>query len=235
MCQRRVRQAPTHARAYVQEFTGWHNDHHHSGLALFSPAEVFHGPVELVAAQRQCALDAAYAAHPERFPNGPPVVRRPPESVSIDPFPSQKTSSRSTPYAPHVCENQSHDPLPQSRTPHRIHDQAVSNALTRCDADGLRRLGTFFSAIGDVLNNKKRRESYAIYAMGLLGSAARKSAEPLAAAASGDPKTTLRLRLSLRAHVRTKRAPTADPIPRSRGRAINVSPREGGLSSASAV
>lgn len=56
------------------------------------------------------------------------------------------------------------------------------------DADGLRRLGTFFSSIGDVLNNKKRRESYAIYAMGLLGSAARKSAEPLAAAASGDPK-----------------------------------------------
>ena len=56
------------------------------------------------------------------------------------------------------------------------------------DAHGLRRLGTFFSSIGDVLNNKKRRESYAIYAMGLLGSAARKSAEPLAAAASGDPK-----------------------------------------------
>ena len=27
------------------------------------------------------------------------------------------------------------------------------------DADGLRRLGTFFSSIGDVLHNKKRRES----------------------------------------------------------------------------
>ena len=80
--------SPTHARAYVQEFTGWHNDDPHpSGLALFTPADVFHGSVELLAAQRQCALDAAYAAHPERFPNGPPVVRRPPVSVSINPLP----------------------------------------------------------------------------------------------------------------------------------------------------
>ena len=80
--------SPTHARAYVQEFTGWHNDDHHpSGLALFTPADVFHGSVEFLAAQRQCALDAAYAALPERFPNGPPVVRRPPASVSINPVP----------------------------------------------------------------------------------------------------------------------------------------------------
>ena len=41
---------------------------------------------EKVAAQRQVALDAAYAAHPERFPNGPPIVRRPPESVAINPL-----------------------------------------------------------------------------------------------------------------------------------------------------
>ena len=54
------------------------------------------------------------------------------------------------------------------------------------DAEGLGRLGKFFSSIGDVLNNKKRRESFAVYAMGLLGSAERKSTEPLAAAASGD-------------------------------------------------
>lgn len=79
--------SPTHARAYAQEFIGWHNqDHHHSGLALFTPAQVFEGTVELVAAQRQAALDQAYAAHPERFPNGPPFVRRPPNSVSINPL-----------------------------------------------------------------------------------------------------------------------------------------------------
>jgi transposase InsO family protein len=76
-----------HARAWCQEFFEWYNDHHqHSGLALFTPAEVFFGRVEDVAACRQTTLDAAYAAHPERFPNGPPLVRRPPASVAINPL-----------------------------------------------------------------------------------------------------------------------------------------------------
>jgi putative transposase len=79
--------ALAHARAWCQEFFGWYNDHHqHSGLALFTPAEVFYGRVEEVAARRQAALDDAYAEHPERFPNGPPVVRRPPVSVAINPL-----------------------------------------------------------------------------------------------------------------------------------------------------
>jgi putative transposase len=52
---------------------GWHNDeHHHSGLALFTPADVFFGRFMAVHAARQDALDAAHARHPERFPNGPP-------------------------------------------------------------------------------------------------------------------------------------------------------------------
>ncbi|WP_437642667.1 IS3 family transposase [Sorangium sp. So ce854] len=77
----------THARAWCQEFFGWYNDlHQHSGLALFTPADVFYGRVEDIAARRQVALDAAYAAHPERFPNGRPVVRRPPASVAINPL-----------------------------------------------------------------------------------------------------------------------------------------------------
>ncbi len=76
-----------HARAWCQEFFAWYNDvHHHSGLALFTPADVFYGRVDDVAARRQLALDAAHAAHPERFPNGPPVVRRPPSSVAINPL-----------------------------------------------------------------------------------------------------------------------------------------------------
>ncbi|XXU10953.1 IS3 family transposase [Sorangium sp. So ce854] len=76
-----------HARAWCQEFFTWYNDlHQHSGLALFTPADVFYGRVEDVAARRQVALDTAYAAHPERFPNGPPVVRRPPASVVINPL-----------------------------------------------------------------------------------------------------------------------------------------------------
>ena len=82
-------QSLKHAQGWCQEFFLWYNDHHqHSGLALFTPAEVFFGRVEEVATRRQVALDAAHAAHPERFPNGPPVVRRPPASVAINPLPA---------------------------------------------------------------------------------------------------------------------------------------------------
>ena len=67
-----------------------HNDHHHhSGLALFTPADVFHGRVAAVAAIRQATLDAAYLAHPERFPNAPPRVRLPPDAVFINPMNSE--------------------------------------------------------------------------------------------------------------------------------------------------
>ena len=75
------------ARAWLQSFFGWHNDeHHHSGLALFTPADVFHGRIETVRATRQAALDAAYAAHPERFPHGAPRVLLPPTEVCINPL-----------------------------------------------------------------------------------------------------------------------------------------------------
>lgn len=76
-----------HGRAYLQDFFAWHNDeHHHSGLALFTPAEVFYGRVPAVAATRQATLDAAYQAHPERFPHGAPCVRLPPDEVHINPI-----------------------------------------------------------------------------------------------------------------------------------------------------
>ena len=78
-----------HARGWLAPFFGWHNDeHHHSGLALFTPAEVFFGRVDQVRAVRQAALDSAYAAHPERFPNGPPRASLPPREVSINPITS---------------------------------------------------------------------------------------------------------------------------------------------------
>ncbi len=76
-----------HGRGYLQDFFGWHNEeHHHSGLALFTPSDVFHGRVEEVRIVRQAALDAACRAHPERFPNGPPIVRLPPRAVHINPL-----------------------------------------------------------------------------------------------------------------------------------------------------
>lgn len=82
-----------HGRAWLQGFFGWHNDeHHHSGLALFTPADVFHGRVEAVRAVRQSALDAAYDAHPERFPRGAPRVPMPPSAVHINPLAAEAFS-----------------------------------------------------------------------------------------------------------------------------------------------
>jgi putative transposase len=91
--------SPLHARAWLADFFAWHNDHHHhSGLALFTPADVFSGRVAAVAAIRQSALDAAYLAHPERFPNGPPLVRLPPAAIYINPLSTETidVSPRST-------------------------------------------------------------------------------------------------------------------------------------------
>lgn len=50
------------------------------------------------------------------------------------------------------------------------------------------RLKGFFDRIGGVLGNKRRRESFATYALGLLGDGERKSIEPIAARACSDPK-----------------------------------------------
>jgi putative transposase len=92
-----------HGRAWLGDFFAWHNDHHHhSGLALFTPRDVFHGRVTAVAAIRQATLDAAYLAHPERFPNGPPRVPLPPSAVYINPLATEtlEVSSGDSPLAP---------------------------------------------------------------------------------------------------------------------------------------
>jgi putative transposase len=82
-----------HARGWLGPFFGWHNDeHHHSGLALFTPADVFFGRVDRIRAVRQAALDEAYRAHPERFPRKAPRVALPPSEVSINPVTSSAVS-----------------------------------------------------------------------------------------------------------------------------------------------
>lgn len=76
-----------HGRAWFDDFFGWYNhDHHHEGVALFTPAQVFFGEVERVAQRRQEALDEAYRRHPERFVAGPPVAARPPQRVVLNPL-----------------------------------------------------------------------------------------------------------------------------------------------------
>ena len=44
--------------------------------------------IVVVRAARQGALDAAYALHPERFPNGAPKAALPPAEVNINPLDS---------------------------------------------------------------------------------------------------------------------------------------------------
>jgi len=86
-----------HARAWCAEFFDWYNHHHqHSGLALFTPADVFHGRIDELIVTRQAGLDAAYAAHPERFVHGRPTVARPPAVVAINPLEPEKSPVRAS-------------------------------------------------------------------------------------------------------------------------------------------
>lgn len=50
-----------------------------------------------------------------------------------------------------------------------------------------RRLSAYFDRIGRVLGRDDRRASFAVYAMGIFGDGERKSVEPIAARACGDP------------------------------------------------
>ena len=52
------------------------------------------------------------------------------------------------------------------------------------------RLEQYLARIGRQLKDCRKRESFAIYAAGVLGSAERKSVEPMAALASGGPATS---------------------------------------------
>ena len=75
-----------HAREHCRAFFPWYNtEHRHSGIAMLTPQTVHQGRVDEVLAGRQTALDAAFAANPERFPRGAPRTRPLPEAVWINP------------------------------------------------------------------------------------------------------------------------------------------------------
>jgi putative transposase len=74
------------ARAHCHVFFPWYNtEHHHVGLGLLTPADVHHGLAEQRVAARATVLATAYAAHPERFPAGPPAPAALPTTVWINP------------------------------------------------------------------------------------------------------------------------------------------------------
>lgn len=73
-------------RAFCVKFFAWYNDeHYHSGLRMLTPASVHHGQAGPILAQRDLTLQAAYAAHPERFVHGLPKPKALPETVWINP------------------------------------------------------------------------------------------------------------------------------------------------------
>ncbi len=70
---------------WCRRFFPWYNDEHrHSGIGYHTPADVHYGRAELVRQQRGLVLDAAYAAHPERFVRRPPLPPALPIAVWIN-------------------------------------------------------------------------------------------------------------------------------------------------------
>jgi putative transposase len=73
------------ARAWMAPFIEHYQQRPHEGIAFYTPADVFHGRIDAVHARRQGALDAHFAAHPERYPHGAPKAKRPPAAMAINP------------------------------------------------------------------------------------------------------------------------------------------------------
>lgn len=114
-----------HARGWLPPFFGWHNDdHHHSGLALFTPAQVFFGRVAAVHSVRQEALNAAYACATQvAFPTArqrPPCRLQRCTSTRSKPSRSRSETQRKRPPSPLIVVNISSwhvdDPLPAIRS-----------------------------------------------------------------------------------------------------------------------
>jgi putative transposase len=103
------------ARAFCASFFPWYNDeHYHSGIGLLTPAMVHYGQDAAILAARQATLDAAFAAHPERFPNQRPSPPKLPAAVWINPPQPNHTkgayNTASPPTIPLTPEVQLHAP-----------------------------------------------------------------------------------------------------------------------------
>ena len=73
------------ARVFCEQFFGYYNhEHRHSGIGLHTPASVHHGTAGEIRAQRQTTLDAAHAAHPQRFGSRRPVAPKLPTAAWIN-------------------------------------------------------------------------------------------------------------------------------------------------------
>jgi transposase InsO family protein len=78
-----------HARAFCDGFfTEYNHVHRHSGIGWHTPASVHWGTSGAVDDARQATLDAAYAAHPERFGRRPRPPKIPDQAWINQPVPT---------------------------------------------------------------------------------------------------------------------------------------------------
>lgn len=85
------------ARAWCREFFEHYNNHHrHSGIGLLTPSVVHHGQADTVRQARAGVLDAAYAAHPERFVRRPPTPPELPKPAWINRPDDQDTDQQTS-------------------------------------------------------------------------------------------------------------------------------------------
>lgn len=73
------------AHAHCDDFFSWYNhEHRHSGIGFHTPADVHYGRARAIDIERARVLDAAYAAHPERFVRRPPTPPAVPDAAWIN-------------------------------------------------------------------------------------------------------------------------------------------------------
>jgi putative transposase len=88
------------ARAHCRRFFQWYNRvHRHSGIALMTPETVHFGSAAGLTQQRCVTLDAAFAAHPNRFKRRRPQPPKLHTAVWINPPPIEAPATPATPAA----------------------------------------------------------------------------------------------------------------------------------------
>jgi putative transposase len=76
------------ARVWFRHFFRWYNEeHHHHGIALFTPNQVHTGEWREVHRKRQAVVEQAYRLHPERYSRAPLSKEPPKEAWICKPLP----------------------------------------------------------------------------------------------------------------------------------------------------
>lgn len=105
------------ALGFCRRFFRWYNEeHYHSGIGLLTPAMLHYGQAAGVVDSRQQVLQAAYAAHPERFVQGVSKAPAVPTAVWINPPQPDSDETRQKQRLPEIhCPQKPEAPLTHPR------------------------------------------------------------------------------------------------------------------------